>query len=326
MIVGGVSANTAMINFLRKEIPDIYIPEHAKYFEALGAALWALDAETKPVKVLEELFKQGESSFTFLPPIKDFLPKVTFKQAIRREARDGDICIVGLDVGSTTTKAVVMRASDNAILASCYLRTNGDPIRASRDCYLEIHRKLKENIQIIGLGVTGSGRQIAGLHALTPAVINEIIAHAAAAVYFDPQVDTIFEIGGQDAKYTYITNGVASDYAMNEACSAGTGSFLEEAARESLDVITEDIGDIALKSVRPLNFSDQCAAFISSDIKSAIQEGAEIEDLSAGLVYSICMNYINRVKGSRAVGRKVFMQGGFAITKPFQWRWQGSSE
>lgn len=315
MIVGGASANTAMINFLRKEIPDIYIPEHAKCFEALGAALWALEVETKPLKDLEELFKQGESSFTFLPPIKDFLSKVTFKQAIRREAIDGDSCIVGLDVGSTTTKAVVMRASDNAILASCYLRTNGDPIRASRDCYRELHQKLKVRIEIIGLGVTGSGRQIAGLHALTPAVINEIIAHAAAAVYFDPQVDTIFEIGGQDAKYTYITNGVASDYAMNEACSAGTGSFLEEAARESLDVITEDIGDIALKSVKALNFSDQCAAFISSDIKSAIQEGAEIEDLAAGLVYSICMNYINRVKGSRAVGRKVFMQGGVCYNK-----------
>ena len=80
-------------------------------------------------------------------------------------------------------------------------------------------------ITISGLGVCGSGRQIAGLHALTDGVINEIIAHATAAVYFDPEVDTIFEIGGQDAKYTYITNAVPSDYAMNEACSAGTGSF-----------------------------------------------------------------------------------------------------
>ena len=97
------------------------------------------------------------------------------------------------------------------------------------------------------MGVCGSGRQIAGLHALTDGVINEIIAHAAAAVYFDPQVDTIFEIGGQDAKYTYITNAVASDYAMNEACSAGTGSFLEESAYETLGIKMEDIADIALK-------------------------------------------------------------------------------
>ena len=315
MLVGGASANTAMIHFLRQELSDLHIPEQAKYFEALGAALWALDCETKPVKALGELFRQGESSFSFLPALKDFLPKVAFKEAVRGEARDGDTCIVGLDVGSTTTKAVVMRTGDNAILSSCYLRTNGAPIQASRQCYREISRRLKAPVKITGLGVTGSGRQIAGLHALTPAVINEIIAHAAAAVYFDPRVDTIFEIGGQDAKYTYITNGVASDYAMNEACSAGTGSFIEEAARESLDIVTEDIGDIALKSDHPLNFSDQCAAFISSDIKSAIQEGAEIEDLAAGLVYSICMNYINRVKGSRAVGRKVFMQGGVCYNR-----------
>lgn len=315
MIVGGASANTAMVNFLKKEISDLCVPEQANYFEAFGAALWALETVTIPVGDPGELFIDGESSFSCLPAIKDFLPKVTFKQAIRQKAQKGDVCIIGLDVGSTTTKAVVMRTNDNAILASCYLRTNGDPIQASRHCYREVNSQLEEEVQITGLGVTGSGRQIAGLHALTPAVINEIIAHAAAAVYFDPQVDTIFEIGGQDAKYTYITNGVASDYAMNEACSAGTGSFLEEAARESLYIGTEEIGDIALDSCRPLNFSDQCAAFISSDIKSAIQEGAVVPDLAAGLVYSICMNYINRVKGNRAVGRKVFMQGGVCYNK-----------
>ncbi|TEB16069.1 R-phenyllactate dehydratase activator [Pelotomaculum sp. FP] len=315
MVVGGASSNTAMIHFLRKDIPRLYIPEHARCFEALGAALWALEVTTKPIHDPEELFSGSEGSFSRLPAIRDFLPKVTFKEAIRQRARAGDACIVGLDVGSTTTKAVVMRTADHAILAGCYLRTNGDPVKASRDCYREVYRQLAAPVRITGLGVTGSGRQIAGLHALTPAVINEIIAHATAAVYFDPNVDTIFEIGGQDAKYTLITNGVASDYAMNEACSAGTGSFLEEAARESLDIDTGEIGGVALKSERPLNFSDQCAAFISSDIKSAIQEGAAIEDLAAGLVYSICMNYNNRVKGNRTVGQKVFMQGGVCYNR-----------
>lgn len=315
MVVGGASSNTTMIHFLKKDIPELSIPEHARYFEALGAALWALEVNTTPVCQPEELFNTGEGSFSHLPAIKDFMPKVTFKEGGRQQARAGDECIVGLDVGSTTTKAVVMRSADNAILASCYLRTNGDPVQASRNCYREVNRQINEKVMITGLGVTGSGRQIAGLHALTPAIINEIIAHATAAVYFDPEVDTIFEIGGQDAKYTYITNGVAADYAMNEACSAGTGSFLEEAAIESLDIDTEGIGEVALKSERPLNFSDQCAAFISSDIKSAIQEGAPVEDLAAGLVYSICMNYNNRVKGNRSVGRKVFMQGGVCYNR-----------
>lgn len=316
ILVGGASANTAMLSCLRQEIKELYVPDYATCFEALGAALWALESPVKPMgEDYEGLLQQGASSFSFLPPLKDSLPQVTFKEAARGVARAGDSCILGLDVGSTTTKAVVLRTSDNAILAGCYLRTNGDPIQAARNCYRDLNTQLVEQITITGLGVTGSGRQIAGLHALTPAVINEIIAHAAAAVYYDPRVDTIFEIGGQDAKYTYLTNGVASDYAMNEACSAGTGSFLEEAARESLDIQTEDIGEMALGSARPPNFSDQCAAFISSDIKSAIQEGIEIEDLAAGLVYSICLNYINRVKGNRAVGHKVFMQGGVCYNK-----------
>ena len=315
LVVGGTSDNAVMIDFLRKKMLNVRIPMHARCFESLGAAIWALGNKTIKVDNIENLFTGGISSFTYLPVLKDFANMVEFKSTVRKNAEEGDICIIGLDVGSTTTKAVLMRENDSAILASSYLRTNGDPIGAAKKCYGELVEQVECNINIIGLGVTGSGRQIAGLHGLTPAVINEIIAHAAAAAYFDPQVDTIFEIGGQDAKYTYITNGVPSDYAMNEACSAGTGSFLEEAAKESLSINTEEIGNIALLSKNPPNFNDQCAAFIGSDIKSAIQSGIEVNDIAAGLVYSICLNYTNRVKGSRAIGQKVFMQGGVCYNK-----------
>ncbi|NPV90138.1 MAG: CoA activase [Firmicutes bacterium] len=315
VVVGGVSQNDAALSFLRQKLDNVCVSSFATTYEALGAALWALENETLPIRQRDELFVSQHASFKFLPPLKDFLSRVTFKEDIRKPAGAGDRCLVGLDVGSTTTKAVVMRWEDQAILASCYLRTNGDPVAASRHCYRELARQVTESIKIEGLAVTGSGRQIAGLHALTPAVINEIIAHATAAVHFDPEVDTIFEIGGQDAKYTYITSGVPADYAMNEACSAGTGSFLEEAALESLGIVFTEIGDYALRSERAPNFSDQCAAFINSDIKTAIQEGIFHEDISAGLVYSICMNYSNRVKGSRAVGQKVFMQGGVCYNR-----------
>ncbi|HPE54534.1 MAG TPA: acyl-CoA dehydratase activase-related protein, partial [Mesotoga prima] len=227
----------------------------------------------------------------------------------------GDSCILGVDVGSTTTKAVFMRARDNAILASSYLRTMGDPINATRQCLDEICNSLDVPIEIIGLGVTGSGRKIVGLYCETSAVYNEIMAHARAASFFDREVDTIFEIGGQDAKYTFLSNGVALDYAMNEACSAGTGSFLEESAKESLNIDYREIGEYALKGQSPPNFSDQCAAFISSDIKTAINEGISREDICAGLVYSICLNYTNRVKAMRPVGKKVFMQGGVCLNQ-----------
>ncbi len=315
LVTGGTAQNRMMIAYLRQEIPDLVVPEEAPYFEALGTALWALENETRPFPGMDKLFVEGAASFDRLPPLSEFRSQVEFKTIARGAVRPGDVCLFGLDVGSTTTKAVLVRRADRALLASDYRRTNGDPVGASRQCYRAILEQVRRavdprEIVIVGLGVTGSGRQIAGLHALTDGVINEIIAHATAAVYFDPEVDTIFEIGGQDAKYTYITNGVPSDYAMNEACSAGTGSFLEESAKETLGVPMEEIAGIALRGGRPPNFNDQCAAFIASDIKNAIHEGLPREDIVAGLVYSICMNYTNRVKGNRPVGEKVFMQGG----------------
>ncbi len=318
MIIGGTSQNSVMIDYLEKEIKNLVVPKEAPYFEALGCALWALNNETVPFPETEHLFNCEQDSFFYLPPLKDFENLVDFKTMEKGEARKGDRCILGLDVGSTTTKAIILRVSDNKILSSVYLRTNGDPVRASMECYEDLYNQLgtlEDKIKIAGLGVTGSGRQIAGLHAMTDCIINEIIAHATGALFFDPEVDTIFEIGGQDAKYTYITNGVASDYAMNEACSAGTGSFLEEAAKETFGVEMEEIGGIALRGQKPPNFNDQCAAFISSDIKNALHEGLKKEDIIAGLVYSICMNYDNRVKGNRPVGNKVFMQGGVCYNR-----------
>lgn len=310
ILMGGCAKNHAMVHYLREGIADLFIPASAPYFEALGTGLWALDSAPLPFPDLDHIFMHRDSQFSYLAPLHAFRDKVHFKQHPRGQAMPGDTTILGLDVGSTTTKGVIMRRRDKAILAADYLRTNGDPIGASRQVYTSLARQITVPIEIVGLGVTGSGRQIAGLHAMTEGVINEIIAHATAAVHFDPEVDTIFEIGGQDAKYTYITNGVPSDYAMNEACSAGTGSFLEESAKESLGIEVSTIGKTAYEATRPPNFNDQCAAFIGSDIKGAVQEGVPLADIVAGLVYSICMNYTNRVKGNRPVGNKVFMQGG----------------
>ena len=315
MVIGGVTKNTVVIDFLRKQIPGIIIPSEAAYFEALGAALYGLEHEVNIIDDLNDIFIDRKSSFVFHQPLNNFKDKVCFKTLEKSKAKDGDECILGLDVGSTTTKAVVIRKSDNKILGSVYLYTLGNPVEASKKCYAELLRQIPGKINITGMGTTGSGRQIAGLHALTEGVINEIIAHATAAVYFDPEVDTIFEIGGQDAKYTYIVNKVPADYAMNEACSAGTGSFIEESAYESLGIKVTDIEPIALKGDMPPNFSDQCAAFISSDIKTAQQENIKKENIVAGLVYSICMNYVNRVKGNRPVGKKIFMQGGVCYNK-----------
>nr|HPO49374.1 acyl-CoA dehydratase activase [Spirochaetota bacterium] len=316
MIVGGTAQNEVVVDYVRKNIEQVDVPKEAPYFEALGAALWALRVKQDKTPAKGNYYNEKKSSFEFLKPLSSYLDMVDFKEMPYGEPQENDECIVGLDVGSTTTKAVLFRTKDEKILKSIYLRTNGNPIEASRNCYKALLTQIKETkVNIIGLGVTGSGRYISGLHADTDGIINEIIAHARAAAHFDPEVDTIFEIGGQDAKYTFLTNSVASDYAMNEACSAGTGSFLEESAFETLGVKMQDIADIALKAKNPPNFSDQCAAFISSDINTALQEGIDKEDIIAGLVYSICINYVNRVRGERQTGKKVFMQGGVCYNK-----------
>ncbi|MCK4835351.1 MAG: activase, partial [Candidatus Aminicenantes bacterium] len=167
MITGGTVKNRMMIKYLDKEIQGLIVPEEAPYFEALGAALWALKNDSIPYPGISSLVKTRKISFENLPPLSNFKSMVDFKTINRDEIQEYDRCILGLDVGSTTTKAVLLRDSDNAILASIYLRTNGDPVGASRRCYAQILSQIQarvnpEKLSIVGLGVCGSGRQIAG--------------------------------------------------------------------------------------------------------------------------------------------------------------------
>lgn len=316
ILTGGVAKNSIVVDHLRDDVDELFIPEQAGYFEALGAALYGLSHDTITIDKNTSVYNDGKSSFEFLKRLSDFEDQVIFETIEHTTPSDGDKAVLGIDVGSTTTKAVLVNKKDNSMMANIYLRTNGNPVEAARQCYQSIKEQIKgKNVVIEALSVTGSGRQIVGLHAFSDCVINEIVCHATASVHFDKNVDTIFEIGGQDAKYTYLVDGVPADYAMNEACSAGTGSFLEESAYESLGIKMEDIADIALQADEPPNFNDQCSAFISSDIKVATQEGIDRKNIVAGLVYSICMNYNNRVKGSRRMGDKIFMQGGVCYNK-----------
>ena len=128
-----------------------------------------------------------------------------------------------------------------------------------------------------------------------------------------PDVDTLFEIGGQDAKFVGLQAGIPVDYSMNDGCSAGTGSFLEEAAASDMRVPIDQFGPLALSSAAPIAFGERCAAFIDSEVRSALQQGLPRADVLAGLVYSIVENYLSRVVGSRQIGRTVMLQGGVAL-------------
>jgi predicted CoA-substrate-specific enzyme activase len=320
VLTGGIALNRHIIRFIREKAPGIefIIPDSAPYFEALGAALLAPDTGS-PLPPLDRLLKPNEIRFGTLGALRDWRGKVkTFDQS-EGKVRPGREYILGVDGGSTTTKACLVDAETDEIVASHYGRTHGDPVKALKECLGIIRDKIEADagpspgIRISLVAATGSSREILGVFLETPGVYNEIIAHAVGTTYFDPGVETIFEIGGQDAKYVLLKNGVPIDYAMNEACSAGTGSFLEESASGDLSIHSAaDIGPIALNANAPLKFGEHCSAFINSDIRKAVQQGATRENITAGIVCSIVANYLNRVVGNRTIGGKVFLQGGVA--------------
>ncbi len=323
LLVGGVTKNRHIIRFIRERAAgiDFIVPDEAAYFEAYGAACMA-EKIGKPMPVLEKLFKFDQVKFESYSDIQKYREKVVYFSTEITRVKEGEEYILGIDGGSTTTKACLMNIKDNSIAAFHYGRTHGDPVKALKKCILEIQKKIKTDtgssskIKISLSATTGSSREILGVFIETPAVYNEIIAHSEGTSYFNKDVDTIFEIGGQDAKYVLLKNGVPIDYAMNEACSAGTGSFLEESAEGDLNINqAHEIGDIALNSTSPLRFGEHCSAFINSDIRKAIQQGASKEDITAGIVTSIVSNYLNRVVGNRTIGKKIFLQGGVAKNK-----------
>ena len=170
-------------------------------------------------------------------------------------------------------------------------------------------------VRIRGAGTTGSGRYLTGDMIGADVVRNEITAQAAAAAAIDPSVDTIFEIGGQDSKYISLRDRAVVDFEMNKACAAGTGSFLEEQAERLGIRIKREFEDRALRAAAPCRFGERCTVFIESDLVHSMNTGSGVEDLTAGLAYSIAYNYLNKVVAGKRVGDRIFFQGGVAANK-----------
>jgi len=309
LLIGGVSRNAAMLAALRSKLPDteFVVRPESPWFEAWGTALLTRDQPLHRSAKLSVPPRLGR-----LPPLNRYADRVQVIPAPPPESPPDGPMILGVDAGSTTTKAVLLNPATGGIVASHYLRTQGDPVASLRACLRALADKVG-NRRIGLIGTTGSAREIVGAYLGTAHVFNEISAHATGAGHFDREVDTIMEIGGQDSKYIHLRNGVPIDYAMNNACSAGTGSFLEESARSDLGVTVSEISSVALGAHSPVHFKATCAAFINSDIRAAQEQGHSHDDIVAGLVYAIAANYLTKVKGPRCVGRKVFLQGGVAL-------------
>jgi predicted CoA-substrate-specific enzyme activase len=311
LLLGGVTRNAAMLAALREQQPGtefVVLPE-SFWFEAWGAALLTRD---EPIYKSPNISVQP--SLGQLPPLNLCTERVKVIAAPPRQPPPAGPLALGLDAGSTTTKAVLLDPTTRGVVASHYTRTRGDPVAAARECLQALANQVG-NRRVRLIATTGSARELVGAYLGTEHVFNEISAQAVGANYFDADVDTIFEIGGQDAKYIYLRNGVPIEYAMNNACSAGTGSFLEESAQGDLGIKVSDIADLALAAPAPVQFKATCAAFINSDIRIAQQESHARDNIVAGLVYAIAANYLTKVKGQRPVGKKVFLQGGVALNR-----------
>lgn len=217
-------------------------------------------------------------------------------------------CYLGIDIGSISTKGVIIDDFNN-IISSSYIWTEGNPKLAVENLINNLKKELSSGYIVKGIGTTGSARKLIGMMLDANIVKNEITAHAIGTLSKHPDVRTILEIGGQDSKIILINNGIIVDYAMNTLCAAGTGAFLSSQAKR-LSIPIEEFGSIALKSTNPTKIAARCTVFAESDLVHKIQAGYPKEDIVAGLCKSIVLNYLNNVgKGKKIKGPIVF-QGG----------------
>ncbi len=324
---GGVAANVGMrrafLDILELSEEEFIIPKYYASMGAIGAVLLALEEgkfEGKVFAGIEPLqlyiSQQQDTKRQGWEPLALSPRHLEEKERIYKpEVQKGKIpAYLGLDVGSISTNLVVIDEQER-VLAKRYLMTAGRPIEAIRQGLQEIGQEIGDMVEIKGVGSTGSGRYLTGDFVGADIVRNEITAQATAAANIDPEVDTIFEIGGQDSKYISLDGGVIVDFEMNKVCAAGTGSFLEEQAEKLGISIKEEFAQRALRAPSPVRMGERCTVFIESDLVHHQQRGADTDDLVAGLCYSIVQNYLNRVVGDRRIGNKIFFQGGTAFNK-----------
>jgi len=332
IFVGGVANNLGIITALKDVLAlndsDLIIPENSGNAGSVGAAFIARQKNSeidfkKLAKMLcdtdydykEEEEEEEEEEMT-LPPLMPFGKddgKNKHSCTNPNPESSAEKYYMGVDIGSTSTNVVVINKS-REVVAYEYVRTNGNPARAVGNAFSSLEDRLGPDLKIAGAGITGSGRYMIGELIGADVVKDEITAQARASAFLNKDVDTVFEIGGQDSKFISINNGKVIDFQMNKICAAGTGSFIEEQSKK-FNIPVDDFGDIALRSSSPIGLGERCTVFIETSISSNLSCGAKLEDIASGLCYSIVKNYLNRVVGQKKIGRNILLQGGIAYNQ-----------
>lgn len=313
--IGGMASNCLQVQVFRSYFPELIVPPHHASLGALGVALIAHEREWSglPQGNLDTLMRE-EYEFPITEPLRLELSRFDQDNSIRIRKRKRWQGFLGIDVGSTTTKYAFIDPSGK-ILHKCYVPTRGKPIEVAQHLLNVLLEATGGFCDILGLATTGSGRNVVGDFIDADLVVDEITAHARGAVHIDPNVDTIFEIGGQDSKYISIDRTHPIDFDMNKVCAAGTGSFLHELANKMNINIVGEFQDIALSARSPIHLTERCTVFMESDLAGYAQKGARREDLIAGLCYAVVHNYLNRVVGRRRIGDRIMFLGGPSLNK-----------
>jgi predicted CoA-substrate-specific enzyme activase len=341
-LIGGVSQNAGVRQALQQAFhlapEDLIVPELYAWLAAIGTASLAesdsrsflsTDRHASPSvshasKTEPPLSACEPLSLSNVLLLRDH-PNASRTEPLPESSHDAIRAYLGIDIGSVSTNLALLDDSGR-LLHGIYLRTVGRPIEVVHQGLQEVEALFGSRVRVCGVGTTGSGRELIGELVGADTINDEITAHKTGALYVHdcivrqlspsregtPCVDTIFEIGGQDAKYISVDRGVVVDFAMNEACAAGTGSFLEEQAERLGISIKDEFARLAMSSASPARLGERCTVFMERDVNSAMQRGASIPDLAAGLAYSVALNYLNRVVRGRKVGNVIYFQGGTA--------------
>ena len=313
---------TAFVRTLKLDDEHTIVPDNSHLFAAIGSAMNA-DGKTEISllalkKRLEEKVAIDFEVARLEPLFKDqaeydeFLARQSVNNVVTADLStyEGN-CYLGIDAGSTTTKAALV-GEDGALLYSFYSNNHGNPLGTSIRAIQEIYSKLPDSAQIAWSCSTGYGEALIKAALMLDEGEVETISHYYAAAFFDPEVDCILDIGGQDMKCIKIKNGTVDSVQLNEACSSGCGSFIETFA-QSLNYSVQDFAHEALFAKHPIDLGTRCTVFMNSKVKQAQKEGAEVADISAGLAYSVIKNALYKVikiSDPGDLGKHIVVQGG----------------
>ena len=312
----------AFIRTLKLDEEHAITPENSHLFAAIGSAMNSKEDQVMPIAELLEKLSHGihmEFEVARLDPL--FASQEEYDAFCERHGHNhvqtGDLasyrgnCYLGIDAGSTTTK-IALVGEDGSLLYSFYDNNNGSPLVTAIRSLKEIYEKLPEGAKIVHSCSTGYGEALLKSALMLDDGEVETVAHYYAAAFFNPDVDCILDIGGQDMKCIKIKNQTVDSVQLNEACSSGCGSFIETFAK-SLNYSVADFAKEALFAEHPIDLGTRCTVFMNSKVKQAQKEGASVADISAGLAYSVIKNALFKViklADAKDLGENIVVQGG----------------